>query len=195
MQDKELTHEESLRVIHGMIDLAKNKINDTGFHFLLWGVLVIVASLSQYFMLSKGFESESNWIWVIMTAIGIPIGFMYEYRRERKARGRSKFDRLYGSLWLGFGITLFVGIFVSLSYGINPIAAILSLVGLATFVSGAIYRFKPLIAGAIAFWLAAIICPQIGIENQLLVYALAIFTGYVVPGILLWQKSKARKHV
>lgn len=195
MQDKKLTHEESLQVIQGMIELTKNKMNDTGFHFLLWGILVILASLAQYFMLNDGATSESNWVWVVMTAIGIPIGVIYEYRRRKQASAQGKFDKLYGSLWLGFGITLFASIFVSLSYGINPIASILSLVGLATFVSGAIYRFSPLIAGAVIFWLAAVYCPQLSYKNQLLLYALAIFLGYIVPGILLWQKSQMRKHV
>jgi membrane-associated HD superfamily phosphohydrolase len=195
MQDKELTHEESIHVIQGMIGLARNKINDTGFHFMLWGILVMLASLIQYFMLNNGYTKESNWIWVIMTVIGVPIGIVYEYRRGKKGRTQTKFDKIYGSLWLGFGITLIVSVFVSLSYGINPIASILSLIGLATFVSGAIYRFVPLIIGAIVFWSAAVISPQISFENQLLVYAFVIFLGYIVPGILLWQKSKAGKDV
>jgi uncharacterized membrane protein len=195
MKNKELSHEESLEIIQGMIAMAKNKMNDTGFHFLLWGILVIVASLSQYFMLNNGITYASNWVWVIMSIIGVPIGFIYEFRRVKSEKAQSKFDKMYTYLWLGFGITLIVSVFVSLSNSINPIAFILLLVGLATFVSGAIYRFKPLIAGAVVFWLAAAICSQLGVENQLLVNALAIFLGYVIPGILLWKKSKAGKNV
>ncbi|OYT15819.1 MAG: hypothetical protein B7C24_11100 [Bacteroidetes bacterium 4572_77] len=138
---------------------------------------------------------ESNWVWVIMPLIGAPIAFIYEYRKGKKSKTKSKFDKIYSYLWLGFGITLILSIFMSISSNLNPIGNILLLVGLATFVSGAIYRFIPLIIGAIVFWIAAVICPQIDQQSQLLLNALAIFIGYIIPGVLLWRKSKATTNV
>lgn len=195
MGKEELSHEESLTVIQNMIDMAKNKINETGFHFMLWGMLVILASLTQYLMITYDRVEHSNWVWLIMSAIGVPIALIYEYKRKKVVQTTTKFDRIYGFLWLGFGITLAVTIFVSISFQVNPIAFILSLVGLATFVSGAIYRFKPLVAGAIIFWFAAILCTQFERLDQLLINAAAIFAGYIIPGILLWAKAKKEKNV
>jgi hypothetical protein len=195
MQNKELTHEESFQVIQGMISLAKNKINDTGFHFLLWGVLVIMASLTQYLIIYNGITHLSDWVWLVLPIIGMPIAFMYESRKAKSAGIKTKFDKMYGYLWLGFGITMVVSIFVSLSSGTNPIPFILLLVGLVTFVSGAIYPFKPLIIGALVFWLAAAFSAQAGEQEQLLINALAIFIGYVIPGFLLYKRSKTVDNV
>ena len=191
MQDKELSQEESLQLIQSMLDIAKNKISNSGFHFILWGTLIIIVSLSQYAIRQLEIADDASWTWVILPLAGVPIAIFYELRRGRKGVARSKFDKIYGALWLGFGITLLATIFISLSSQVNPIAFVLALVGLATFVSGIIYRFKPLIVGALFFWIAATVCPLLNEIDQLLLNAVAIFAGYIIPGILLWKKSKA----
>lgn len=190
MKDKEINQEESLQVIHTMIDMTKNKMNETGFHFILWGILVTLASLSQFVMIKNGVSDISNIVWIVMSAVGAPIAIIYEYKRSKKDKTQSKFDRIYGFLWLGFGITLALNIFISLSFNVNPIAFILGIVGLATFMSGVIYRFTPLIIGALVFWLCSGICPYISHTDQLLINAIAILVGYIVPGILIWNKNK-----
>ena len=195
MEDKELSHEESLRLIRGMMDVARNKISETGFHFLLWGMLVIVACLVNYMLLLRGIGENAHWIWLVMTAIGIPSAMIYEYRKDKKQRSRSKFDRIYGAVWLGFGITLFLAIYISVSWEVNPIPYILVLAALATFISGIIYRFRPLVLGACVFWLAAAVCVQLPGKEQLLVNAGAIALGYLIPGFLLWRNSKKETHV
>lgn len=190
MQDKELSHEDSLKLIQGMMDVARNKINETGFHFLLWGFLVIAACLANYFLLLSGVGVQAHLVWPAMTLIGVPVAFLYEYKKRKTERSRSKFDRIYAMVWLGFGITLFFSIYISVSKGVNPIPFILVLVGLATFISGIIYRFTPLIIGACIFWISAVICVQISDLNQLLVDAAAIALGYLIPGLILWRKAK-----
>ena len=190
MNQKELSQEESLRIIQGMIALAKSKINETGFHFMLWGSLVIAASISQYVMIHNGMGNASNWVWFIMSVIGVPIAIVYERRRNKEGKTTGKFDKMYGYLWMGFGITLFVTIYVSIAHQVNPIPFILLLIGLATFVSGAIYQFAPLIIGAVVFWITAAICNLFAQTDQLLVYSAAIFIGYIIPGIILWKRSK-----
>jgi len=190
MENKELSQEESLKVIDDMIHLAKNKITETGFHFLLWGILCILASLSQYVLIVQGMVSQSGLVWGVMTVIGVPIAIFYERNNHRKKQVSTKFDKIYGYLWLGFGITMFITIYLSAALNVYPISFILVLVGLATFVSGAINNFRPLIIGAVVFWLAAVLCPLLDGKMQLLVNALAIFIGYIIPGLLLRRKAK-----
>ncbi|MBW6481494.1 MAG: hypothetical protein K0B10_00395 [Vicingaceae bacterium] len=178
-----------------MMGIAKNKVTETGFHFMLWGFLIVVASLTQYYLIGNGFGNDSNLVWLIMPVIGVPIAFIYEYKRGKKYQTTTKFDKVYGFLWSGFGITLVITIFISLAHHINPIAFILVLVGLTTFVSAAIYKFTPLLIGSIVFWITGILCVFVAVPEQLLIYAGAIFIGYVIPGLLLWKKSKTNADV
>ncbi len=190
MRDRKLSKEESLEVIEEMIALAKRKIDSSGFHFILWGILVIFASLAQYALLKYDFTEFAHWVWFIVPVVGLPIAFIYERRKNRMRGVRGKFDRIYGSLWLAFGITISVAVFVSISNQVNPIAFILLLIGLATFVSAVIYQFIPLMLGAVIFWITALLCPQFDNLNQLLLNAGAIFLGYIIPGIILWNKNR-----
>ena len=195
MKDQALTHEESLQIIQSMINTAKNKISENGFYFLLWGMLVIIACITQFAMIKMGFGEESNFVWMVMPIVGVPISLIYGFKQSKKENTKSHTDKLYGSLWLGFGITLGVLIFISINLKVSPIPFILALVGLATFVSGAIYKFTPLIIGGIVFWVSGIACIFFNGPEQLLIDAAATFLGYILPGIILWKKSKTEAHV
>lgn len=193
--EKELTHEESIRIIQRMIHTAKSRISENGFHFLLWGVLVIAASLSQYVWLKLGGKNETNLVWMLMPLIGVPSAMLYEWKNKKHEKVRSHVDSFYGFIWLGFGIALALVIFTSVNIHSQTLPYILILTGLATFVSGCLFRFKPLIAGGIVFWIACIISLFLSSYNQLLLNAVATFLGYIVPGVLLWQNYKRENNV
>lgn len=195
MKKEELTHEESLVVIQRMVDIAKNKIDESGSHFLLWGVLVILASTTQYIMIESNYADLSYWVWFIMPLVGVKIAFIYEYKRRKKAPTKTKFDKIYNALWLGLGITLALSIFLSVSLKVNPIPFILLLVGLAIFVSGAIFRFNPLIVSALVFWTASMVCLKFEQHHQLVINAVALFLGYIIPRVLLYAKAKKERYV
>lgn len=193
--EKNLSHTESLAIIQNMIATAKNSITDDGFHFMLWGVLVIAASLAQY-LLAVVFNYEHNELpWLIMPAIGIPSAFIYEWRKKRHEKVQSHFDTIFGLLWAAVGITIFCVIFISVKNGLSPIPFILTITGLGTFVSGTILKFKPLTWSGPLFWIAAIGASFLPAIDQLLINSIAIFIGYIIPGILLWKNYKAETHV
>jgi hypothetical protein len=62
----------------------------------------------------------------------------------------------------------------------------------STFISGSMMRFKPIQIGAMCIWIAGIAAFMVSLPNQLLITAMAIFLGYLVPGYLL-KNSNANK--
>jgi len=194
-QEKSLSHTESLAIIQNMIATAKNNLTDNGFHFMLWGTLVILASISQY-VLAVVFNYEYNFIpWYIMPAIGVPAAIIYEIRKKKHEQVKTHFDRIFSILWSAVGISIFLVIFISVKAGMSPIPFILAIVGLGTFVSGNILNFKSLIFGSIVFWIAALGASFVPPVTQLLINGIATFIGYIIPGILLWKNYKAETHV
>jgi hypothetical protein len=195
MNEKTLTHDESLQIIQRMILTAKNRITENGFHFILWGILIIIASLAEYFIQKSDLGIQANLSWIVMPLIGVPTALVYEFRRNRTDHTRGFVDTWYKYLWLGFGITLVVTIAISVLQHMSPIPFILALVGFATFVSGTIYKSVPLIIGGIIFWISGLLCLLVPPPEQLLINAAATLTGYIIPGILLWKNSKRESHV
>lgn len=190
MNDEKLSAEESLALIHRMINLSRMKLRETGFHFILWGILVACASIFQFIVNLNQVENSSSYlVWPVISVVGISISFTYEARTRRKKLVTGMFDRIYSHVWLGFGLTLILIITLSVVNQVPPVPFILSITGLAVFISAIIYKFRPLFIGSILFWITALLCLFLSTNEQYLANALALIFGYIVPGILLSRKD------
>ena len=194
-QEKQMTGEESLALIQSMIDKAQNKIAEDGFEFLLWGVLVIVASIMNYVLLKMGYDDKAGLAWLIMPVIGVPISIIYNRRKAATELVRTYIERAVGNIWMAYGVTLFFIIFYCVKMELSPIPFILLVTGMATFNTGLTIQFKPLTIGGISFWAFGIISFFVIDANVLLLNALAIFAGYIIPGMLLRRQHKLAQHV
>lgn len=186
-----LTEQESMKIIQEMIATSKNKIKDNSFFYLLWGWLVLIASLSNYFLLRINYE-YAYLPWPILMFGGGIASAIAGFRLGKQARVISHFDKMMMYLWWGFFFTLMIIIVMSSVHKIpwtstDPL--IISLYGLGTFVSGGVLRFKPLIIGGIACWIISIIAFFVAPENVLLLTALSIIISYLIPGYILKTKE------
>ena len=186
----------SLSIIMEAIENSKSRLKEKGFFYLLWGWLVLGASLLQ-FGLIRFSTTEYNWIgWAVFMFSGAIISAVYGYRLGKRSNVKTFIDQAMIYLWYGFMIVLFIimvmGSMNHLSFSmINPL--IITLYGLGTFVSGGLLKFKPLIFGGIAAWVCAILAFLVHSEYQLLIMAAAIIIAYLVPGYML--KSRSNGHV
>lgn len=194
-ETKELSAEESFRIIEGMIATARNKVAENGFHLLLWGILVISCCLANYFLIDAGAGNLAGLPWLIMPFIGVPVGIVYERIRTNKKEVKTHADLHVKHIWMSYltGLALLI-VFCSITQT-SPIPFILILTGVVTFASGKVLQFIPLQAGGVVFWVGALLCLKITGPNQLLIQAITTFLGYIVPGILLWRAYKNNSNV
>lgn len=178
----------SLKIISEMIEHAKGNVQRDSFYFLLWGWVAVIANLAIYYMLKFTTVTTPYWIWLITIPAWI-ITAVYGYRQRKAAATRSHFDHVRMSMWIAFGITVVIFIFFGpkVNYALNSI--ILLVMAIPTFISGVLIKFKPLMIGAIVFWICGSVCFIVGREDQSLLTALAIILGYLVPGYLLKKNS------
>ncbi len=191
------TEQDSLRVITEMIENSKAKIRDNGFFYLLWGWLVLIASLSNFILLIIDYDKA--WLpWpILMTGGGIASGIA-GYRLGKRIKVRTFFDTAMIYLWYGFLATLFIILFTAAKGNVSWVvtnALIIALYGLGTFVSGGILNFKPLIWGGIFSWVIAIVTLFIPDLYSLLAVALSIVVAYLIPGYMLKSRFNKNSHV
>jgi len=191
-EEKILSPEESLRVIRETIDLAKNSIRENGFHFLLWGWLVVLACLTEYYLLNQGYGDKSHLAWTALPLLGAPAAILYESRRKKLPYEQNIVRKWYGLIWMAFGISLLAGLVLSVFMKFPPAPIIMILAAFATFLSGVLLRFTPLVFGAIVFWGGALVCLALPIGLHGLVQAGATVLGYLVPGYLLNAQARKR---
>ncbi|MEY3242872.1 MAG: hypothetical protein RIR11_4311 [Bacteroidota bacterium] len=189
MEDKILDPEASLLLIRQTIELAKRKVQENGFHLLLWGVLVVTAGLADFYHDLKYNQQHAHLAWMIMPLVGVPIALVYEMRRSKAITNRNTIHQWYGYIWLGYGITLPLLIVYALQFGVSPTPIVLSVTGFAIFVSGIILQFRPLVLGAVVIWAGALCCLFVPSIWYTLIMSISIAMGYLIPGYLL-HRSK-----
>jgi hypothetical protein len=181
--EKQMTAQESLELITAMIHQAKTGIRQKSFYFLLWGWVVAIAFLGGFILLKAGCQ-KPYLIWLITAPAGV-LSFYYGFRIRRESGPATQLETIMMWSWVAFAITIII--FISfgrvVNYQLN--ALILAVSAIPTFVSGVVLRFRPMILGAIAFWIAGVVCFVVTYDWQLLVGAVAVTLGYLVPGYLL----------
>ena len=174
---------ESLEIIENMYQESKKTLHRNSFYFILWGILLIIAGITEFILFGEG----NFWlVWPIVSALGAIASFIYGFKESRIAGGQTSGDRITSFTWGAFGFILVLGIVYAVMNQLAPHAIALMMAGAATFISGGISRFKPFIWGGILLEVGAIICAFF-VDNSMqgLVFAISIFMGYVLPGIAL----------
>lgn len=187
-EEKELTQEESFRIIHEMISAAKNDVKADAFIFLLWGYLVFIASISQFILAEMNVE-HSDVVWLLMP-LGAIVTVIYYMKKRKTERVRSHVSEFLKSIWIAFGAAMVVIMFSNTMTGSLLLPNIMVLYGIGLFLSGSVLKFKPLVAGGIFCWVCAVAGYQAEIIYQLLIIATAVLGGYIIPGHLLQLNNR-----
>ncbi|MDR0538239.1 MAG: hypothetical protein LBH04_09430 [Tannerellaceae bacterium] len=204
--EKEYTEQESLQLITEMINAARNDMqNGRGDLVILWGYVIASLALGNFALIQMlGVHNPLIYlIWTLTIPLFI-ISAIIESRKERRTKVKNRITSIIASLWNGYAITVCVALTMlyagaaifrsSEIYAlINPL--ILSLTGLAIFVTGRIFRFKPFVYGGIVFWTGAIVCilgsGYMYIQGfHFIVSAICMIAGFIVPGHLLNRKKE-----
>jgi hypothetical protein len=150
--EKQMTGEESLKIITDMINRTKINIRQGSFHLLFWGWLIFICSLSE-FLLYKFTSIPNPWRVWFLTIPGVFVSFIYGFMKGRKEKVHTYAESIYTWTWIGFTFAAIV-LFILMEKNMISIAPfILTLAALPTFISGFIIKFRPLIVGGITFWI------------------------------------------
>jgi hypothetical protein len=180
-----MNEQESLQIIKTMISRAKESHHRNSFYFILWGVILIAAALTEYFVAHQMGSNFGFLGWIVGGITGGIISGVYGSRESKRLGYEAFMDKVYGATWGGLGSTMVILLVCTVVNKINPIPLVLLITGLPTFVSGAITKFKPLQVGAFVFWISGAVAFFVPVELQSLVFCVAIGLGYLLPGILL----------
>ncbi|MBA3705246.1 MAG: hypothetical protein H0W84_04925 [Bacteroidetes bacterium] len=188
--DQPINEQDSLRIIHEMIASAKSGIKDNGFFYLLWGWLVLIASLTNYF-LQFVIVFDKPWLsWAILMPLGGIISMIAGAKMKKKQKVRTHLDDFIKFLLIAFLVCLFVTLFFAQKFQLTFYPVVMMLYGIWLFVSGGALGFRPLIIGGIINWIFAVAALFVAFEYQLLMISAAVLLGYIIPGHILNYQFK-----
>lgn len=221
-QEKQLTEKESLALIATMINKAKDSYHDTGIGAMMWGAVIAICSFIKLSEIHFGFRLPFDIYLLTFIAIIPQIFITIKEKKERKVKSYD--DAYMDYIWLGFGICIFLLIFIinAVFRVWEPVATeyreltghpsafrfnefisplFLLLYGLPTFITGAACKFKPMLWGGIFCWLCSVIAIYTTIKIDLLLTAASSIMAWLIPGILMereyrvYKKEQAGLHV
>jgi hypothetical protein len=215
MSEKQLTEQESLKLITEMIHKAKSgKFHESGVSAILWGSVVGAAGLINFaeiqWQFSIGFD-----IWIIVLAAIIPQVFI-SVSESKKRKVTTYQQGIINTVWLIYGISIFCLVFYSnvvpnvtekfyvgqhillsqkneLNGEIKPFhpfifslsSLFLILYAIPTLITGLAFKFKPMIAGGIICYLLFIFSCFTVTKYDLLMNGVAGILNWFIPGMIL----------
>jgi hypothetical protein len=200
--EKTMTPEESIQYIRKSIINSRKNLKENGFYYLFWGWLLTFASVTNYFLirylhtreLYKQIFIASSIAWAVFVAVGFIIMFIYKNKTGKRNLIITHLDRVLTTLWLSAGVVFALIVLFCYYNESYPTPYILAITGMVTFISGMVVRFTPLIAGGVVFAVLSIVSIFIPGLSQLLLMAIALVLGFLIPGYLL-KTSKEYNHV
>lgn len=194
--EETFSKQESLKIIEQMIKTAKNEHREKGEGWLLWGWLLFIASTLSAVLVQVRLSGYIGWVWAAMGLLTF-ISFLWELRAKKTQAVKTYVEELLEKFSTGFSISLFAIIAAtSIAANVNKddsgqsiafaFGYFFILYAFWMYIHGSAIRFKPLIIGAIVNWAAAIAIFIVkDFKYAMIISAIAVAVGYLIPGYML----------
>ena len=189
MKTKEFTAEESFALIDQVIQRAKNRFEENGFTFILWGGTIALCCFAQAYLMNTGREAQSWFPYLLLPLLSI-YTIVYEVKKAKK---HNPLNQISSRLWLFTGINIIVvsfGFWNELQNHLTPI--ILLLLGIATAVAGSFIRSKMLLFCGVILNLGAYAAFFIPWKQHPILMGIVALVTFLLPGLLLHYKHKKK---
>ena len=199
MEEKNMSEQESLRLIQQMINMAKHEQKDDGKGWILWGWLLFFASMLTYINIyTKWFDTWTFWNIFGLLSLALVLFEIIRYVFFKKQTPVKTYTgELFQKLNGGFFISIMFIIVAMNTGGLSPMKGFPLLVGLYAFwilIYGTALDFRPSIIAAYLTWalgLAAMFVKSF--EWVMLLHAAAVVVGYIIPGYIAYYEFRKIK--
>ncbi len=187
--EQPFNEQSSLQLIESMINKARNKFNESGTLYLVWGIAVFFCSTAQFIAGYIYHYQHTYYVWSLTWLV-----FIYQViflaRKKKKEKVKTYADEILGYVWICFVVCMIVLMFI-LQYSkafhlIYPV--ILVVYAIPTFLSGVILKVKPLLIGGICCWALALCSMFIPQQFHLLLVSVAVLLAWIIPGLYMRKK-------
>lgn len=182
---------DALAVINQMVGIARRKIVDNSFYFLLWGWTTFGGAMLQYVLMKLDYERHYL-PWIVLSSAATVTHIVYAVNVSREETTKSHLDYFLTVIWICTWVAIslaFVLCIVAANFGVAYMM-LLVLYGLGTLITGILIKFKPLVFGAVITWLCSINMLFVPFPEKLIFVAVSIALGYIVPGHILKIRSR-----
>lgn len=193
MEQQHFKAEESLQLIHRMIEQTRSQLEEqVGRHFTLMGYTTVIVALAVWLGLHLTHNPAWNYLWFLIMVVYLLHGLRSGWFRPREG-SRSHMDRIIGAVWLTIGLSSLMLTVVAMVKPIAILFIILVIMGIGTSITGWVSRFRPfMVAGLVTILVLAPATLWVVGMDQILLFAAAFVVLMVIPGHIANRRLKRR---
>ena len=198
METKNITQEESLSIIQQMITAAKKDQKDDGLGWIYWGWMLFAASVFTFLNLQfKWANTFFFWNAFGMVALCLmAYSTLKQWFFSKTVKVKTYMGELFQKLNIGFFICVMF-VITAINTGVPPskgFPLLINLYGFWILIYGTALNFKPSIIGAYITWVFGFISLFVkNFEMVMVLHALAILAGYIIPGHMAYSSFKKQQ--
>ena len=188
--------ESEILFIKKIMQDSRRSALDSGKYYILWGVLIGISCIVNYFSYKFGSEISPNYFWLTFIGIGWVTSIYWGFKDSKKRKNLSLGKKVISAVWSACGISAIVitiaGQVSGSISGSSICALVTTIFGVGYFVAGVVYSDKMLVTLSFVWWAAASWMFFIKGIEVLLVYGLFLLLFQVIPGFVLnykWKKE------
>ncbi|MDP4291621.1 MAG: hypothetical protein Q8908_11120 [Bacteroidota bacterium] len=190
--------DQSLQVIHEMIQVSRKRLKYDGVFFIIWGwvnfITFFLEYLSNVVVHTYQMTLIKRDINIILPVMGVILTVFYIYRKNRKTT--TYIGRLLRYVWISLFFSLVLvnliqfNVLHKLVFELqNPVFMVFF--AFAIVVTGGFLKYKMIVAGGIIFALLAYISSYLALPEQLLMESIAWLVAFIIPGHILYSQRKS----
>lgn len=187
---------ESLKIIENIISERRQKYEQNGMVFILWGVLIVLSSLVNIF-------TKSSVSWALLMPLGGILTFIYFYREGKKAKQKGMISDWTGWVWFVAGFcAMYFGFVLVNHLGVSVLNFLNALIYLPfsfAALSSALYLKNRLWVFTSILAIFVLFCEvSFGFSHwkiKVMIPAIEAILLFLVPGIQFYLEHKKRNNV
>jgi len=194
---EQLDEKQSFQVIREMIRVSQKKVQSDGILLIVWGYAMSLVHLSSWLVENLFLPNRVIFLMKLADPV-LPIlafSFTVWHVFIQRKRVTTYVGQSLQYVWIAwfFSLVLTNLILFQVLDQVNftiqhPLFMVL--IAFAVVVTGVILRYKLIIAGGAIFGILAFVASLLELTDQMLLHAIAWFIAIIIPGHILYFKSK-----
>jgi hypothetical protein len=185
------SEKDSLKLINEMMGKAKRSYVTNGTASIVWGVLIVVCSLTTWAKIQFNFDIGFDIWWLLFLAVIPQIFFSIRDRKNKNFVAHDELTMTY--VWTTFGICICILTFYNIKFGNeNGTSLFMMLYAIPTFITGGVFKFRPMIFGGLICWVLSVASMFTPRATDMLFMAACGLFAWLIPGLILWNRYQKR---
>ncbi len=192
---------QDLQTIKAFLEEGQRKLEDSGFHFMFWGLLIPLGMIAYRIGLSSLGETSAfaRFFWPVLAGTGGLVSVVAGTLTGARARDKGFAEGISVSMWIGHLLSIAVLFAVHYAAGTaNTVAflgAVAIILGLAYWLYGSLIGLAWFKCVGPLWWIAAVVMSFNGIAVASIVLAATTFACSFVPGCVLFLAKRAGRRL